>query len=299
MIGIGYNDASKLYWIKKACTEHKEIQNVVIFSPPQFSLGAQAVEEDTGCKCTEYTYADIIMYRVFYPLLEVIDDSYLIVVNECMRTQNRNDLTYNCLNHYLNQTCHRMIFEYFPMVDRIEDVLILLDREHPNRYKGRGYDHDMLSEADLKVAPHRYMLRQIAVALPDRAAEKYEAEKDKLFDALGNGDPDNVPRRLHVWCGRYKRVYVDEHPDVQFVARNARFARPNVATYANATDGRARVLLDIPHRQMILNDYLKRTDISELAFVTTGLSVDRYYYDRTREWINTLEGWYAQAGVCT
>lgn len=298
MIGIGYNDASKLYWIAKACREHGEIRNIVVFSPPQFSLGAKAVSDMTGVKCTEYTYADIIMYRVFYPLLEVIDDSYLIVVNECMRTQNRNDLTYNCLNHYLNQTRHRMIFEHFPLVDRVEDVMILLDREHPNRYKGRGYDPAMLREAELKVAPSHYTLKQITVKLPDGALEKYEAEKDKLFDAIGNGDPDNVPRRLHVWCGRYKRAYVDAHLDVQFVARNARFARPNVSTYANATDGRARVLLDIPHRQMALNDYLKQTQISEIVFISTGLSVDQYYRDRTREWINTLEVWYAQAGVC-
>ena len=55
-------------------------------------------------------YNEVIMYRTFYPLLEEIGPDHLLVVNEFMRTRNRNDLTYNCLRHYLNQCGHTMVF---------------------------------------------------------------------------------------------------------------------------------------------------------------------------------------------
>ena len=65
----------------------------------------------TDCEIEYVEYADIIMYKYFYRLLEEIDDKKLIIVDGCMRTQNRSELTYNCVHHYLNQTPHKIIFE--------------------------------------------------------------------------------------------------------------------------------------------------------------------------------------------
>lgn len=300
MIALGYAPTEKMYWVKKMAKENPEIKKVIVFSPPPYSLGAEAVAAAAGCEAVEYTYDDIIMYRVFYPLLEEIDDTRMLVINECMRTTNRNDLTYNCLTHYLNQTKHRLVFEFYPFVSDTADFMILLDREQPNRYKGRGFDPAFLSEPGvvLKVLPHHYTLSQAVIDLPSGAQAAYEAERDRLFDSLGNGDPDNVPRRLHVWCGRYKRPYIDDHLDQSFVARNARFGRSNVTTYKNAAPGVDYHMLDIPCRQMEVNDYLKRTGIHTLRFISTGLSVDNVYYHRIADWIKTLEDFYAAAGIC-
>lgn len=297
MICLGYGNAEKLYWIKKTVEQNEDIENIVVFSPPKFSIGAEAISSTTGLETVEYTYDDIIMYKVFYPLLERIDNHYLLIINECMRTRERSCLTYNCLNHYLNQTKHRLIFEFLPFVVDASDVPILLDRELPNHFKGRGYDKSMLKEVTLKIAPHHYKLEQTVLEIPEDGQEQYESEKERLFDSLDRGDPDNVPRRMHIWCGKYKRSYVDAHPEIDFVARNARFNRPNVITYKNAVDGKDRFLLDIPHRYMDFNDYLKISRVHALHFISTGLSIDNYYFNRTAEWIQRLEDFYAEAGI--
>ena len=65
-----------------------------------------------------------------------MDASYLLIINECLRTRKRSDLTYNCLHHYLNQTPHRLIFEYFPFVSDPNDFMILLDKEFPGNTRG-------------------------------------------------------------------------------------------------------------------------------------------------------------------
>ena len=57
-------------------------------------------------------WADIIEYRYYYRLLQEIGSKTLVVVNECLRTQARHDLTYNCMRLFLNQTDHRLIFQY-------------------------------------------------------------------------------------------------------------------------------------------------------------------------------------------
>lgn len=298
MICLGYRRAEKLYWLKKIVDQNTEIKNIVVFSPPKFAIGENSISKTTGLETVEYTYDDIIMYKVFYPLLERVDDSYLVVINECMCTRERNCLTYNCLNHYLNQTSHRLVFEYLPFVVDTSDTMILLDRELPHHFKGRGYDAAMLKEVNMRIAPHHYNLTRTLVQLPDGAGESYEKEKERLFDDLGNGDPDNIPRRLHVWCGKFKKTYVNNHPELEFVARNARFKSLNVTTFKQATDGHDRILLDIPHRQIDFNMYLKISGVHDLNFVTTGLNVDEYYYRRTAEWIQRLEDFYEAAGIC-
>ena len=42
-------------------------------------------------------FSDTIMYKYFYRLLQEINGKSLIVLNECLKKQNRYDLTYNCI----------------------------------------------------------------------------------------------------------------------------------------------------------------------------------------------------------
>ena len=249
-------------------------ERCLCFSPKRFWLAGES--------CEQYEWADIIMYKVFYPLLERIDDSFLIVINECLRVRNRNDLTYNCLHHYLNQTRHRIVFEYFPFIEDAADTMILLDNDKPNRFKGSGYDRHMLADVDLDVTTHHYSAYEVPVALPTGAADRYAAKKQALLDGLGNGDPDTVPRQLHVWCGAYKRGAIE--PEAQYVARNARFDRNNIVTYPEVSRLGQYVVIDFPHRRLDFNDFLKISGMTRVEFLSTGLGVDRYYYDEFNHW---------------
>lgn len=287
MIRLGLDKTDKLNAVAAYMDANPEVEHVIVFSPPQFWLDGD---------WEQYTYADIIMYKVFYPLLEKVDKTYLIVVNECLRTQNRSDLTYNCLHHYLNQTPHRIVFEYFPFVDTADDFMILADNDHPGKYKGKGYRPEILKELDVTGIDRRPDINVITIPADDNLQAKYKKERDNLFDTLGNKDPDTIPRTLHLWCGKYKLSAVE--PEKLYVARNKRLNRSNIITYKDAMQPEHRISIDLPYRQIDLNDYLKISGETTVTFLSTGLNVDKYYAQTLKEWAERLEEFYAAAGIC-
>ena len=284
MIRLGYTNEQKIQEIEEYRKKNPEVTTIVVFSPKMFTLPGEY---------EQYEYADIIMYRVFYPLLERIDNSFLIVVNECLRTKNRSDLTYNCLHHYLNQTKHHMIFEYYPYIESPDEFMILADKEAPGRYKGRGYDPAFLKEMDVAGIRREPVLKFECVSTDEKIKEAYEIEKNRLFDTLGNKDPNTIPRALHLWCGKYKPV----SPDKKYLARNKRLNRKNVVTYADSTTAEHRISLDIPYRRIDLNDFLKRVGENVLTFEHTDLSVDMYYKNELEKWNEEIVRFYAEAGI--
>lgn len=289
MIRLGLNSDDKKLLITEYIHNHPEVTNVIEFAPPEFSMQAD---------WEQYTYDDIIMYKTFYPLLEKIDDHYLIVVNECLRTQKRNDLTYNCLHHYLRQTQHHIVFEYFPFVTDSKDFLILADNDHPDRWKGHGYEPVMLKELDIAGVRRTPVVSIIDMGLDQDsdAVSAYNEERDRLFDTLGNKSPDTIPRNLHVWCGKLKLPAIKS--DVLYIARNKRLKLANVIPYKDADSAQHRISIDMPVRQMNLNDYLKRTGEDKITFLSTGLPVDEYYARELISWAERLDIFYDQAGIC-
>jgi hypothetical protein len=248
------------------------------------------------CPIRQIGYKETIMYRTFYPLLEEIDESYLLVMNECMRTQNRSELTYNCIAKYTNQTPHRIVFEYFPFIAEERDFMILLDFSDSQRHKGQGFSDIDLGSIDVRCVRRRFTLTERLVEpMPIGASEAYEEQKEKLFAQLGNKNPDTIPRNLHVWTGRYKRDAID--PDQQYIARNDRYKLPNVTTYKNAQPGVDYKLIDMPHRRLDFNDFLRRTGQTDLVYLSTGFNIDRVYINNFREWAARLEGFYAETGI--
>lgn len=258
------------------------------------------------CESEYVEYKDIIMYKFFYRLLEEIDNDCLIVVDECMRTQNRSELTYNCAHHYLNQTEHRIIFEYFPFIEDKADFMILLDFLSKGKYKGKGFDFEYLRDENvlIKDNPIGYEVKYIPIK--ERQQKSYEKKKESLFDNLGMKDPDTIPRNLHVFVGNYKKAYV--RPDRYYIARNARFRLDNVATYQkprlmpetpslfDIIDSTIYVL-DFPHRRLDFNDYLKHTKATEVVFISTGLPVDNYYSGEFEKWLERRAEFVAQASL--
>lgn len=287
MIRIGLSYEKKQQVIEQYLSLHG-IQKIKIFYPEKFPLPFQQAEHVES--------ADIIMYKVFYRLLEEIGNDTLLVFNECLRTQKRSDLTYNCAHHYCNQTEHKIIFEHFPFIEDRQDFMILLDLQNKGRYKGKSFFWDFLRDEDVQVEPVRLSLSAISVPITDNQRQQYERKKQQLFSDLRTGDPDTIPRNLHVLAGNFKKQAID--PSLRYIARNERFKLPEVVTYKKAEVG-DYIIIDFPHRCIDFNDFLKKSNITDIRYITTNLKVDWYYEDKLRAWIERLGEFYAQASIYT
>lgn len=285
MIGIGLNSNDKQLEIKRYLKKHT-IKKVYVFYFKKFKPSYKV-----DCDIEYIEYSDIIMYKFFYRLLEEIGNDSLIVMDECMRTQNRNELTYNCSHHYLNQTPHKLIFEYLPFIDDIQNFMILLDFENKSKYKGKSFGWSMLKEEYIIFKRNNIDFNIETVEISEKQKQDYEKEKENLFDNLGNKSPDTVPRNLHLFCGKFKKDYIKETEN--YIARNARYKKSNVITYKDASI-KNLTMLDFPTRQLELNDYLKASETNSLKFISTGLTVDKYYSDEFQKWLENLEEFYGK-----
>lgn len=254
------------------------------------------------CETETLGYDDAILYKYFYRLLEEINGDYLIVVNECLQDTNRNCLTYNCMHHYLNQTPHRVVFNFFPFINDAVDFMVLADKAEPGKYKAykrqgntRGYDPEVLDELDVQCVRHMPGLTVKTVELPADAHDAYECEKAALFDGIGNKDPNTIPRTLHLWCGRYKKEAL--LAEETYWARNARFNRPNVKSMTRPEPCEYARLVDCPSSHKALADFLRVTGATHIEFLSTGLGADNVYAADLQDWLGKLGEFYAQASL--
>ncbi len=290
MIRIGLSSSEKQKVLDRYLDEHKIRKVFVLYFEklkPNFWLKVD---------CEYIEWKDIIMYKFFYRLLEEIDDECLIIVDELMRTQNRSELTYNCAHHYLNQTPHKIIFEYFPFIEDQDDFMILLDFENKGRYKGHGFTPEHFEGINILVKHNPIGFDILGEPALDVDPDEYEQEKDRLFAELGNKHPDTIPRKLHVFVGKWKRPYIDWGE--KYIARNSRFGLDNVTTYRKLP-GDERIMIDFPVRRLELIDYLKRSEATRIRFLSTKTSVDQYYEDSFRDWLQRVGDFCAKTSVYT
>jgi hypothetical protein len=293
MIRIGLDSSQKQIEIERYLSAHPEINRIFAFYFKKFPISLQ-LPEDIAVEYVEY--ADIIEYEYFYRLLEIIDKDTLLIFNECLRTQKRSDLTYNCAHHYANQTRHVIVFEYFPFIENPSDFLILLDYQTPGKYKGRSFNYQFLHDEDVSCLPHDLMIRSIDCYVSSKDVARYERKKEQLFDSLDQGDPDTIPRQLHIFAGNFKKSVID-NPSHCYVARNDRFKMPNIITYKEIVEEGEFIIVDFPHRRIDFNDFLKIAGMHDVQFVNSGLKVDNYYLGELCKWNERLGEFYAQAGV--
>lgn len=289
MIRIGLSDRQK----QKEVAEYVQsqgIKKVFCFYFKRFPLKLAL-----DCEVEHIERANIEMYKFFYRLLEEIDGDSLIVMNECMRTQNRGELTYNCAHHYLNQTPHRIIFEYFPIIESRDDFMILLDMENKGKYKGKGFDYGCLADEDIRMRPRRVKLSIVNVSIGERDRARYETKKEQLFASLGNKDPDNIPRALQLFAGDLKRATID--PSVMYVARNKRLGLANVLTYQDITGPGDYAVIDTHYRRIEFNDFLKVTGSERINYLCTPLSIDSVITTAFVEWKARLDAIYVKANL--
>lgn len=290
MIRIGLGPRQKQEQVSKYI-EANDISKVFVFSPGAFKLQFNVHE----CQVEYYDYTDIIMYKTFYPLLEKIDEHSLLIFNECMRTQNRSDLTYNCAHHYCNQTPHKIVFEYFPMIDTRDDFMILLDLINKGKYKGKSFDYFMLQDEDILIKPQYFRFDPIMVDITEKDYATYESTKERLFANLGNKDPDTIPRNLQLLVGDMKKAAIND-TDL-YVARNGRFKRANVVTYKDIKSTGNYTIIDMHYRRLNFNDFLKTTKMTKIKYLMTPLPVDNVIANEFAKWTARLDAIYAQASL--
>lgn len=159
-------------------------------------------------------FTDLQKYVYFYRLLQEITSNSLIVVNDCLKRDSRRDLTYNCIRKYIVKTKHRIVFNYFPIKTKKEDIMILYDfiseqasitdeykyitKFNNIYYNNISFKHTIVDTIDLSNIEKEYnslKLKEIANinkdynTVPRRLLKYVENYKIKLgykFDSLAN-----------------------------------------------------------------------------------------------------------------
>ncbi|MHB8171196.1 MAG: hypothetical protein ACYDG6_06605 [Thermincolia bacterium] len=286
-IGLGVRDKQKVI---DEYLKSNDIKKIYCFYYKKFPVKFK-VDIDT-----EYIeYSDIEMYKFFYRLLEEIDGNSLIVMDECMRTQNRSELIYNCAHHYLNQTPHRIIFEFFPIIEGKNDFMILLDFENKGKFNGKSFDYVFLQTEDIKVKPFKVKMETIVVETTEKHMEQYEKKRNHLFDNLGEKDPETIPRSLQLFAGDLKKKVIS--PDEVYVARNKRLKLGNVKTYEEIEKQGDYIVIDTHWRRLNFNDFIKTTRMTRIKYLSTVLPIDTVIISEFSKWKARLDAIYAQASL--
>jgi len=269
------------------------IEKVIVFTPEKFPFSVGEFET--------VGYADIIRYVYFYRLLQEITPKTLVVINECMRTQNRYDLTYNCIRNFLNITTHKLIFQQLPIIDAADDFMILFDFDTGSRWKRRPFDSYLIQqEAQVRISELPISFEGALVSTSSKTKERYEREREKMFGNLGSKDPHALPRNLYLIGGADKLSWIDSQSmplfsptKTKYVARNARLGRKNIVTYADAQPGERYTIVELPHRFIDFSDFIQVTGQTNSQVLIADLKVDHWYLKRYTEWSQRIHDTYA------
>ena len=297
MIHLGYTDHEKRQTIEQYCATHG-IEHVVAISPEKFPFSLDGADN--------VTYESTIMYVTFYRLLQEIHTGTLIILSECLRTQNRYELNYNCIRMFLNQTNHCLVFQQLPQIDTQEDFMILFDFVTGSRWKRRKWDIDLiLDNAQVQVRQLPLTFNRIDVATAASTQKKYEKEKARRFAQLGARDPHTLPRNLYLIGGKDKLAHIDAHAagqlslfdtavgPQQYVARNQRLKRDNIVSYGDVAGNGRYTIIELPHRFIEFSDFMRRTGQTEHDVLVADLKVDEWYYGRYLAWKDRIDETYS------
>jgi len=283
VICLGLNASQKDAKVARYCADHG-IKKVFVLTPekfrPAFSVEAEHIE-----------WAQIIQYKFFYRLLQEIDGSTLIVVNECLRTQNRYDLTYNCIRHFLSQTTHQLVFQYLPIIDSPDDFMILFDLDTRSQWKREKLRAELLPHCKVEVAEVPLVLRAVSVETDAKTQAAYVREKRKLIDGIGLKDPHTIPRNLYLMSGKAKLAHVIA--GAAYVGRNNRFGIDGLRTFKDEAFPPASTVFELCHNFIDFSDFLALSRQTEIDVLVADLKVDAWYFDRYQAWLQRVRDAYA------
>jgi hypothetical protein len=275
MIRIGLDDSHKIALVNQMRAD-RGIKNLFVFQPMRFRCLFNEVEAETD-------YPDIIRYKHFYPLLQNVGPDSLVVINECMRSQNRADLTYNCLRHILTQTPHVVVFQRFPLIDSPEDLMILVDLGSGSRFRREQWSAEINQAVDIR-AEGRLSINANNVPCSDAVKRAYQNHRTKLFDSLGSKDPHTLPRQLHVWASKARLVGVEE--SVRYLTRSTKHNVPG-DVYRDATRGEYQVF-EFCHNYIDMADALTASGMDSINALVLDVPVDKWYFQRFSEWVDRI-----------
>lgn len=182
-IHIGECDKSKIIL---DYIENKEISKIYIIGEP--------IEIDTTIPIEVAPWSKIEYYVWYYKLIQEINQSVLVILNEVLLKQNRSDLKYNCIRNYIKQTKHRLVFNYYPIIKNREDFMILYDMITDNPFLKEKYKYQTHFE-NVEIHNFIFDLHVEEITLPSKVEEEYEIEKEKVIGEVKK-DADIIPRRL-------------------------------------------------------------------------------------------------------
>lgn len=161
------------------------------------------------------------------------------------------------------------------------------------------FDYVQLQSQDILIKPYKIKLDVVSLL---KTTDRQKASYDKLKESLGKDiednvsmDPNNLPRRLQVKSGNYKKELIQE--DKLYIARNQRFKLKNVETYRDYDEQKEHIIIDFPISRLDLVDYILKTKTKKLKYLSTDLSIDQYLVGEVSKWIGRLDAFYAQANL--
>ena len=290
MILIGHDEASARDEVARYCETHP-IRRVVVIAPERFlPMWELPVAHEV------VAWADVIRYVFFYRLLQEIDGDTLVVVYECLRTQDRHDLTFNCIRHYLNRTRHRLIFQRLPIIDVLDDLMTLVDFDTDSRWKREPPRAEILRTVEWSVRECTIHFDAIEVETTAKERDVYAKQKRSLVDGIGLGDPHTIPRNLALVGGRAKARWATRRGEEgrRYLGRNGRLGLASVDTYETATRERAPyTVMEFCHRFIDFSDVVTFTGQTSFPVLVSDIKVDRWYFDRFVSWSGRVRDAYA------
>jgi len=283
MIFLGYSSEHKKQILDEYVAENA-IEKVIVLGPAEHSF--QNIYENID-------YADIIKYVYYYRLISFIDTKTLVVINECLQTKNRYDLTYNCIRNFLNQTNLQLVFNWFPIIENREDFCILYDFVSKSRHKRFSFDEIDIERhlVDFEQSPWEMVFHMVKCS-PKILAE-YQRQKKKLFDNICQKDPHTIPRNLHLIGWQDKKAYFEEHLSENLipVVRNNRASLNFYATYKQRQyeKNKSYLLFDIAHNFKDLCWLLSLSETKHFEVLVSDLKVDDWYSERLKKWLNEYD----------
>lgn len=295
MILVGFDAASVQSEVVRYVGAHP-IRRVVVIATERF---APSWEMPVAHEVVPWS--EVQKYRTFYRLLQEIDGDTLVVVFEGLRSQDRQSLDANCVRHYLRKTPHRIIAQRLPIIDALDDVMVLVDWSNDSRWKRERARPELLRDVECQVRPIDLRFEVIAVETTPKERDAYAREKRALIDGIGLRDPHTIPRNLALLGGKAKARWArawgdaaDDAPPRRYLGRNTRLGLSPFDTYEAARAGEGPyTVVEFCHRTLDFCDAVTATGQSRFDVLVTDLKVDAWYFDRFTAWAGRVRDAYA------
>lgn len=162
-------------------------------------------------------FSECVLYKYFYHLLQEINKNSLVILNECLRKINRYDLTYNCIRRYVIQTDHRLIFNYFPIINNQEDFMILYDMTQNNPFLKESYKY-VTKFTNIIIGKVNFNVNKREIVIDEEYVKEYEKEKESIIKQVKK-DADIIPRRLLKYSESINKKYVGKFDSMKKIKK--------------------------------------------------------------------------------